>query len=339
MSLFPPLDMRAVSCNYCKPTAPKVRTYDKPTASFRARFTTEPEQTPRAAAKEEEEEDLAFAAEDAASEGVHALDLHACAMDPTETIGIDPEDMFTHAERWLPRALAPAPKYVPPSPPPATILRRRAVPLTPEGLRNLGTEDLVADATPRGIHRWDSGGNDNGDDVHEEQRPEEAVENERVNEERKANVAKEGEWRRDDHSTSVGSVTASDENAGTAEATGALASQVGRPSRALRELDVNVTTKASGTGVKSNNDGERSKGRVAFGSGSGGAKVNEGTPRASVQGWGVTTPVAQGAPRPGSEPGRPRPERELEEIARGDALIREARGRRAFGDVALSFVR
>jgi hypothetical protein len=31
----------------------------------------------------------------------HVLDLLAAAMDPTETEGIVPEDMYTHAGRWL----------------------------------------------------------------------------------------------------------------------------------------------------------------------------------------------------------------------------------------------
>jgi len=64
----------------------------------------------------------------------------------------------------------------PPTPPPATVLRRRAALMTPTGHRNLGVEDLLADVTPRGLHHsWSDDGEEAwgrereaGEDVEEE---------------------------------------------------------------------------------------------------------------------------------------------------------------------------
>ena len=164
VSLFPPLNMRAVSRNYHPPTPPKVKTYDRPTASFAAMCgaaTTKNNVEAKAMMGKKEEE----------KRQQHALDVLAADIDPTEREGIDPEDMYTHVDRWLPRDLAPAPRYVPPTPPPATVLRRRATLLTPEGHRNLGAEDPTVDVTPRGLHldhhqlrEGDDGDDDDDDD-------------------------------------------------------------------------------------------------------------------------------------------------------------------------------
>jgi hypothetical protein len=162
VSLFPSLNMRAVSRNYHPPTPPKVTTYDRPTASFAA-MSAGAAASPAAAAAATAAAVMASTAS-AATTREHALDLHAADMDPTEREGIEPEDMYTHVERWLPRDLAPLPRYVPPTPPPATVLRRRAALMTPTGCRNLGAEDPAADATPRGLHDLHDDDSDDGDD-------------------------------------------------------------------------------------------------------------------------------------------------------------------------------